>query len=563
MEKDLMRVDDATIQRLVWEKQLLSKEQIESAILLAPSLGKTFVETLIYKNLIPEDTLGGIIAEAMGVAYVSLRNRAIPMEVLSLVPEDSAVAHQIIPFERSDAELHLAMADPTDFEIINFLEKKTGLIVRPYLTFPNQITVGLRQYKNDINAAFQKILNQVSKIGTDLTKVAEEVPTIQMMDTIMEYAIAQNASDIHVEGLEKNTLIRFRVDGVLHDILVLESRVQAALVARIKYVSNLKIDEHRLPQDGRFKYEHLGNRFAVRISIIPSFYGENVVMRLLPESTKARTLEELGFTPANIAILSEEIKRPNGIILLTGPTGSGKTTTLYSLLDLLNHPEVKIATIEDPVEYSMPRVSQMQVNPATGLEFATGLRALLRHDPDIIMVGEIRDQETADISINAALTGHLVLSTLHTNDATSSISRLIDLGMEPFLLTATIRVVVAQRLVRQLCTKCAIPAQFPQALLEEVSHLTRFSLDELQSKTFYDAQGCDSCSDGYKGRFSIHEVFIINEAINEAILKHASIDAIREMAIQNGMYTMLQDGIAKAASGLTTVQEVLREAGKT
>lgn len=557
-----MRVDDATIQRILWEHRLLTKEQIESAILIAPSLGKSFIDTLIFKNLIAEDKLGTVIAEAMGVPYISLKSRIIPMEILSLVPEDSAVAHQIVPFESNGQELHLAMTDPTDFEIINFLEKKTGLIVRPYFTFKDQITAGLTQYKNDINAAFQKILNRVDTSDKNLTKIAEEVPTIQMMDTMMDYAIAQDASDIHIEGLEKNTLIRFRVDGILHDILVLDSAVQEALVARIKYVSNLKIDEHRLPQDGRFKYEQQGNRVAVRVSIIPSFYGENVVLRILPESTKTRTLEELGFTPANIATLNEEIKRTNGIILLTGPTGSGKTTTLYSLLDMLNKPEVKIATIEDPVEYSLPRISQMQVNTATGLEFSTGLRALLRHDPDIIMVGEIRDKETADISINAALTGHLVLSTLHTNDATSSIPRLIDLGIEPFLLSATIRAIVAQRLVRQLCTHCAKPFALTEEMIKELTALTGFSPEELQNKNFKQPQGCDQCSSGYKSRFGIHEVFIVNELISELIISRPSGDKIREIATQNGMYTMLQDGIAKAAAGLTSIEEVLREAGK-
>ncbi len=557
-----MKIDDATIQHILWQNQLLTKDQIESAVLLAPSLGKSFLETLIFKNYIGEEQLGQVIAESLGVPYISLAGRAIPIDVLSLVPEDSAVAHQIVPFARSQTELSLAMADPTNFEIINFIEKKTGLIVKPYYTFPDQIVTGLAQYKYDINAAFEKILHNISVTGTDLTKVAEDVPTIKMLDTIMEYAIAKLASDIHIEGQEKNTLIRFRLDGILHDVLVLDSRVHPALVARVKYLCNLRLDEHRLPQDGRFKYEHLGNRVAVRVSVIPTFYAENAVLRILPETAKSQTLEDLGLSPANIATLTHEIQRTSGIILLTGPTGSGKTTTLYSLIEMLNKPEVKIATIEDPVEYSVPRISQTQVNPATGMDFATGLRALLRHDPNIIMVGEIRDHETADISINAALTGHLVLSTLHTNDAPSSISRLIDLDIEPFLLTATLRVIVAQRLVRRLCPQCGQQAALTDAAYEEIAHLTHFSLEELKAKTFFQAVGCAECSGGYKGRVGIHEVLILDEELNNLVLTRPSNDAVRAMATRKGMYTMLQDGIAKAASHLTTIEEVFREAGR-
>lgn len=557
-----MKIDDAAVQRIIWDQKLLTKEQIESAILLAPSLGKSFVETLLFKNLIPEDTLGNVISEALGVHYISLKNRIIPADVLALISEDSAVAHDIMPFERTESELHLAMADPADFEIINFIEKKTGLIVKPYFSFKNQIGSALSQYKKDINAEFQSILGSVQPDAEgDLSKVAEDVPTIKMLDTIMDYAAVEEASDIHIEAQETNTLIRFRLDGILHDILILDKKVQPAIVARIKYLCNLKIDEHRLPQDGRFKFEHNSTRLSIRVSIIPTFYGENVVMRLLPESTKTRTLEELGFTPANIEIIRREITRTNGIILLTGPTGSGKTTTLYSIVEMLNKPEVKIATIEDPIEYSMPRIAQTQVNTQTGLDFASGLRALLRHDPNIIMVGEIRDQETADISINAALTGHLVLSTLHTNDAPSSIPRLIDLGVAPFLLSATMRVVVAQRLVRTLCQTCATPIELSSDQVNEIARVTGFATSDLEHKNFRQAVGCEACSNGYSGRFGIHELFIVDEAMSELIMTRPSNEKIKAEAVAHGMYTMLQDGIAKASAGLTTIEEVFREIG--
>lgn len=555
-----MKPYDKTIQRLLLERNILSKEQVERAVLLAPSLGKSFVDTLIFKNLVSEDVLGQIVGEAAGVGYASLKGRIVPPEVLGLLTEDVAAQHHIIPFAQTPGEIHVAMADPSDFGIINFLEKKTGLAVRPYFTFDSQIQIGLSQYKTDIKTEFAELLAAAKQnvANPDLSKVAEEAPTIKMLETIMDYALAEGASDIHIEGQETNILIRFRIDGILRDVLILDMQLLPAIVARIKYLSNLKIDEHRLPQDGRFKYVH-NISAAVRVSIIPSFYGENVVMRLLPETERAMTLAELGFSPRDTKVVDEEIKRTNGIILVTGPTGSGKSTTLYSLLEILNKPEVKITTIEDPIEYGIPRVSQIQVNNLTGLTFANGLRSLLRHDPNILMVGEIRDKETADISINAALTGHLVLSTLHTNDAPSAIPRMLDLGIEPFLISATLRMVAAQRLVRRLCPKCAVPDHVSDEVLQSLSRMTGFALEELKQKQFYAAHGCAECRTGYKGRFVIGEVFQVDDEIGERILKRPSNEDVRRLAIKNGMYTMIQDGIAKAAAGMTTINEVLRE----
>ncbi len=559
-----MKIDDTSVQQLLWDKHLLTKEQIESAVLLAPSLGKSFTDTLVFKHYIDEDTLGKVMAEGMGVGYVTLKGVNIPPDVLGLVAEDEAINHRLVPFARSQTELYLAMADPSDFDTINALEKQTGLIIKPYLAFNDQIQLGLAQYKNDIRAAFQKILTEAPQVGQgdDLAKVAEDAPTVRMLETIIDYAIAEGASDIHIEGQETNMLIRFRVDGVLRDILILDVTLQAAIVARVKVLCNLKLDEHRLPQDGRFRYEHLNAKIAMRVSIIPSFYAENVVMRLIPEATKAMTLEEIGFTAANAQLISSQIQATSGMILLTGPTGSGKTTTLYSILEMLNKPEVKIETIEDPIEYGITRVSQIQVNPETGLDFATGLRALLRHDPNILMVGEIRDHDTADISVNAALTGHLVLSTLHTNDAPSSIPRFIDLGVEPFLLTATLRMVVAQRLARRLCPKCAKPEAVSEPILRELARLTGYSIDDLRTRQFLGPQGCADCTSGYRGRVGLHEIFVLNEEMSNLILTHPSNDKIREVAIRNGMVTMIQDGIAKAASGLTSISEVMREVGQ-
>lgn len=555
-----MTTSDDKIKQVLVEQKLLSQDQVDHAVTLAPSLGKSFIDTLIFKNLVEEGKLGAAVAKTFGVEYVPLKTQAISADVLNLIDENAAVTHRILPFAKKENQLYLAMSDPTDFGIINFIEKQTGLAVKPFFTFDSELDAATLQYKQDINKALAKIMDEAKQTAgsSNLAKVAEDAPTVKMFDTIMEYAFAQGASDVHIEGQEKSVVIRFRVDGILHDVLLLDKELLSALVARIKYLSNLKIDEHRSPQDGRFKYDQ-AIKIAVRVSIIPSFYGENVVMRLLPEAERALTLSELGFRPTDAKTIDEALKQTSGVILLTGPTGSGKTTTLYSLIEKLNKPEVKINTIEDPIEYGMPRVSQIQVNEATGLTFAGGLRALLRHDPNILMVGEIRDRETADICINAALTGHLVLSTLHTNDAPSSIPRLLDLNIEPFLLTATIRLVVAQRLVRRLCTKCAKPEKPSEEALAEVAKLTGFDIMELRQKQFHVAVGCNECKTGYKGRFVISEVFTVDDDMRQLILDRASNEKIHHLAIQNGMYTMLQDGVAKAAAGLTSLNEVLRQ----
>ncbi len=557
-----MTVSDATVQRVLLAKRLLTKEQIESAVLLAPSLGKSFLETILLKNYLPESVLGPAIAESLGVPYVNLAGQKIAGGLLDLIPEATATNYQIIGFSRQGDTLAVAMADPGNFEAINFLQKKTGLTVKPFFAFESQIQTALGQYKRNIQLEVQSLLASVEVNQANLAKVAEELPTIKLLETILDYAIAEGASDIHFEGQENSTLVRFRLDGRLKDVLVLESRVQPAVIARIKYLSNLKIDEHRLPQDGRFAYSKNATKVALRVSILPTYFGENIVMRLLPENARTQTLVDLGFSPANIEKLKHQISRPNGIILLTGPTGSGKTTTLYTLIEMLNQPEVKIATIEDPIEYGIARVSQSQVNNETGFTFAKGLRALLRHDPNIIMVGEIRDQETADIALNAALTGHLVLSTLHTNDATTAPARLLDLGVESFLVGSTVRLVVAQRLVRQLCPRCRQPQPIDSQTMAELTRLSGWSAAQLQSAKLYRPVGCAACVEGYKGRLGIHELFVVDEAIRELLATGATGDKLRAYATTHGMLTLLQDGLTKVMAGLTTLDEVRREADR-
>ena len=368
--------------------------------------------------------------------------------------------------------------------------------------------------------------------------------------------MTERASDVHIETMQDEVVVRYRIDGMLRDIVKFDRGIENALVARIKILSNLKIDEHRIPQDGRHKFSVEGDMVSLRISIIPGFYGENVVMRLLRESARPASLEELGLAGRNLDVIRENITKPHGMILVTGPTGSGKTTTLYSILNIVNTIEVKICTIEDPIEYGMHRANQIQVNPKTGLDFAAGLRALLRHDPDIIMVGEIRDKETAEIAINSALTGHLVLSTLHTNTAAGAFPRFIDMGAEGFLLASTVNVVMAQRLVRKICTNCTVKYE------PEKSQILQLEKDlgvDLSKQKFYKGKGCEKCgTKGYQGRIGIYEVINVSQKIRDLIVKKSSSDEIQKAAESEGMISMLQDGLDKIASGLTTIEEVMR-----
>ena len=416
------------------------------------------------------------------------------------------------------------------------------------------------QYKRGISEDFEKVISENLKKAApedeDLARAAERVPIVKILDTIFSYAISEKASDIHIETMEGDVVVRFRIDGMLRDVLKLKRGIEPAIVARIKILSNLKIDEHRIPQDGRYKFNVDDDIVSLRISIIPGFFGENVVMRLLRESNRPASLEELGLSGSNLEILRRNISKPHGMILVTGPTGSGKTTTLYSVMNILNTIEVKICTIEDPIEYGMHRVTQIQVNPKTGLDFASGLRALLRHDPDIMMVGEIRDKETAQIAINSALTGHLVLSTLHTNTAAGAIPRFLDMGVEDFLLASTLNVIMAQRLVRKICANCIVKYDPEKSVKDRLSKDLNV---DLKDQKFYKGRGCELCGGkGYAGRVGIYEVLETTEKIRDLITNKSTSDEIQKEAQVEGMINMLQDGLDKVASGSTTIEEVMR-----
>lgn len=539
---------------------------------------------LVEQKVVAEKDLLDMKSAQLKVPVVDLFNEKIEPEVLSLVPEPIAHRHKIIAFARTQSELSLAMVDPTDLQTKEFIQKKTGLAISVFLIGKSSLDFGLSKYHTNLEGEIDNLVaegkekasdeaDKDKKPGDELSKMAAEIPVIRVVDTLMEYAVLEKASDIHIEPQETSVIVRYRIDGVLHDVMTLPKVIQAALVARIKVLSNLKIDEHRLPQDGRFKIEKDGYKFSLRVSTIPIFDGEKVVIRLLDESSKAMSLEQLGFLPSQLEVVTRNIKKPHGMLLVTGPTGSGKSTSLYAILSLLNTKSVNISTIEDPVEYRIVGANQMQVNPKIGLTFAMGLRALLRQDPNIIMIGEIRDRETAEEAMHAAMTGHIVLSTLHTNSAAGALPRLMDIGLESYLIASTVNAVMGQRLVRVICPDCK-NADKPEA--EVVESLRKlFDLDKLlnvikrekpevkakkfEELKFFRGHGCEKCNNsGYKGRIGIHEILDVTPEIGDMIVKHATTQEIQEKAETEGMVLMWEDGFIKAIDGITTIEEILR-----
>ncbi len=578
-----MHVSEGELKEFIIDSGLVAKKDVEDAAKEAAERGQSLGDILVSRGALTEDALRRIQAYVLGIPFVSLKDHKIPADVLSLIPEPIARTHNIIAYKKTIDSLEIAMLDVEDLASIETVGKKTGLKILPRLTDTESIKYALLQYQKSLKDEFGDIIStEAGKIkavaeggkdlsGEDLKKMAEDLPIVRIVDTLLRHAIVQGASDIHIEPMEDQVLVRYRIDGILHDAMTLPKAAAAGIIARIKVLSNLKLDEKRLPQDGRFKMETEADRVSFRVSILPTFFGEKTVMRLLRETGEGFTLEALGLHGENLERIHHALGATTGIILISGPTGSGKTTTLYTMLDILNQPDVNISTVEDPIEYQMKRINQTQVNAQIGFTFASGLRSLVRQDPDIIMVGEIRDSETASLAINAALTGHLVLSTIHTNSAAGAIPRLIDMGVEPFLLTSTIRVIVGQRLVRKLCenkeaytltadmrAKVASGAEFDIAFktLEEEKLVPKGTkLNDIQ---FYHPGSSPDCEDGYKSRIGIHEVLAVSPAIREIMLHESTTDAIETQAKKEGMLTMREDGLYKAARGITSLEEVLR-----
>ncbi len=583
-----MQVSSQQLKAFLVDKKLLNRTQLTKAESISKKTGKNLEDVLVSEKMISDKDLTGLKAFILGIPVIDLKKIEINPEILRIIPEPIARENNIVAISRKDGELEVAMSDPTDLQTIDFIKKKTDLKIRPKLASTDGIKTILKKYQQSLEAEFGEIIKTEAQktesakielvkpgeeiVVKDLKKQAEELPIIKIVDTLIKHAILQRASDIHIEPAEKEVIVRYRIDGILRDAMILPSQVSSGIVARIKVLANLKLDEHRLPQDGRFKIQTDDQKISFRVSILPIFYGEKIVMRLLLEGGKRFTLESLGFWGESLERIHRAIKKPYGMILATGPTGCGKTTTLYTILEILNQPGVNICTIEDPIEYQMPRINQTQVKPQIGLTFASGIRALVRQDPNVIMVGEIRDGETAGLAINAALTGHLVLSTLHTNSAAGAIPRLVDMGAEPFLIASTINIIMAQRLTRKLCADSKEKYRLTKAQIEEMKK--DINMDEMlailkkekiikentkwEEIEFYRPKPSKESPDGYKDRVGIREVLEVSPAIKDLITKNATSDEIEAQARKEGMITMIEDGFVKAIQGQTSLEEVLR-----
>ncbi len=578
-----MHIEDSQLDKFILDSNLVSKSDLEEAEKKAKDEDKSLGDILVNSGKITEDNLRRMQAYVLGIPFVDLKNRKIPFETLSMIPEPVARNHNIVAFKKDDGVLEVAMLDVEDLSAIDFVKKKVNLKILPRLTDSESIKNVIIQYQKSLKAEFGDIIQKESETlktiteeagekfsEADLKKIAEDLPVVRIVDTLLKHAILQNASDIHIEPMDDQLLVRYRIDGMLHDAMVLPKNAEPSITARIKVLSNLKLDEKRLPQDGRFKIDMNNEKVSFRVSLLPTYYGEKTVMRLLRESVSGFTLEYLGFHGEGLERIHHATTLTTGMILTTGPTGSGKTTTLYTILDILNQPDVNISTIEDPIEYQMKRINQTQVKPEIGFTFSVGLRTLVRQDPDVIMVGEIRDNETASLAVNAALTGHLVLSTLHTNSAAGAIPRLIDMKIEPFLLVSTIDIIIAQRLVRKLSEhkEKYFLSKAEIATLSKTVDLDRVLKALKDEKVIKNTESWDKIpfwkpittkeDDGYKGRLGIHEVLKVTQSIKDLIIRGATTTEIEEQAKKEGMLTMIEDGIFNAVKGITTIEEVLR-----
>ena len=603
-----MRIADKLVEDFLQQSGKVSADQLTQLRSQEKSEKRPLQDLVVAGNILSENELTKLYANAVDVPFVELNPKDLKRELLMQLPERIARQYNAVVFDvDEDGVRYVAMADPDDIQAVNFLQKQLGNNLRVYVAPESQIQSALDTYRGNIEGELTKVISsdelssEEDEGPVDENDLKEDSPIAQTVNLIIEYGVKNGASDIHIEPREKYVVVRYRIDGILREANKLPRRVLNALVSRIKILANLKIDEHRAPQDGRFKIAVGSQVFALRVSTLPIVDGEKVVMRILNESVKAATLEELGFWGDTLRLLQQAIVQPHGMILVTGPTGSGKSTTLFSVLSLLNTPSVNISTVEDPVEYRIQGVNQTQVNPLAGMTFANGLRSLLRQDPNIIMVGEIRDTETADLAVQAALTGHLVFSTLHTSDAATCLPRLMDMGVEPFLIASTVRAVIGQRLVRRLCQECREQYEPDSGVLTRIKEA--FSLkdnqdfakiNELERQALKDGigthddngkdvvselssteksinrlwraheDGCAACNHtGYKGRIGIYEVMDNSQSIQKAIVSNTTSEALESLAESDGMITMHVDGLIKSLRGETTLEEVLRVTSRT
>ncbi len=564
-----MAIKNGLLKVLV-EEGLLTQEQAEAVAVEASQKGLSEERVVEEKGWVEKKELTRARAKALGFPFVSLAETPVSPEAVALVSEAVARTYRLIPlrFDRQKNELAVAMVNPLDLEAIEFLEKKTGSKVVPYLAEEGEIEAAIKERYGgtlvaEVSQAMEEELAVPKSQAIDIRQlgtVIREAPIAKVVSTILEFAVSSRASDVHIEPQPENTRVRYRIDGVLHEKLLLPKTIHEALVSRIKILSGMKIDEKRIPQDGRFKFKVGEAEVDLRVSSAPTIWGEKIVMRLLRSSGGVPDLPELGLRGLGLKRVEEAILKPNGIIIVCGPTGSGKTTTLYSAITRINNPGVNIMTIEDPVEYEIKGITQVQVNREAGLTFASAMRSFLRQDPDIIMVGEIRDQETAELAIQASLTGHLVFSTLHTNQAAGTIPRLLDLGAEPFLLASALSLVVGQRIARRICPNCREEYQPDKTSLDELTAVLGKLLPKKKEEIkFFRGKGCEQCNNtGYYGRVGIFEVLSVSEKIVKLILERAPAIEIEKQAVEEGMITMLQDGYLRVVEGVSTMEEVVR-----
>ena len=566
----MLQIPPAKLKEVLIKDNLIAADNFDVFSKEAGRMNQDLVEILISRGVMTREYFYGILAQYLGVERANLSKYPINEELLKKLPADLARQKRVVIFnQEADGALDAAMEDPNDLGTIEFLERYLKARIKPFLATKDDLNKGFMIYSQRLSEDFKKIIKENIETSlqqgktTAAEEAAKEMPVVAIVDNFLLYAISLRASDIHIEILEDNVLLRFRIDGILHEIIRISKEIHPALIARLKLLGGLKLDEHFKPQDGHFRYKAGTELIDVRVAVMPTIYGEKAEMRLLPATQKPLSLTELGILEEDVKIIEEKSKKSDGMILVTGPTGSGKTTTLYAILNILNRPEVNIITIEDPIEYNIKYINQTQVNPQAGITFANGLRAILRQDPNIVMVGEIRDEETADIAVQAALTGHLIVSSLHTNDAPTAIPRLIDMKIPPFLIAAVLNSIIAQRLVRKICLKCIESFTPPPELIvslktqfEEMNLLKRFKA----SKVLYRGRGCSICNNtGYYGRLAIFEVLNVDEEIRRLIVEHNfSLDVLTRTTREKGMITMFEDGLRKAEMGMTTIEEVLR-----
>ncbi len=558
------KLTEDKIKKILLEETYLSEKDIKEVEKGMADTGMGLVEYLIEGGHITKDILGQALAEYYGKVYVNLSHEKIDQDLMKKVPELVARSKGVVPFAADEKGVKVAMLDPNDYDAVHVLEKLLEQQVQPFFTMEQDFEEAMANYQLSLKDEFNRILVDLQKPG--LSKEKSDDILVTMVDTLLKYGHQNKASDIHVEPYNEKLVIRFRIDGIMHDVLQIPNEFAEVVLTRIKILSKMRTDEHRAAQDGKLRFKFENETVDVRVSVVPTVLGENVVMRILSAHSRSFGLSDLGLSLADMKKVQRAIKHPHGMFLVTGPTGSGKTTTLYAILKLLNRRDVNIATIEDPVEYDIEGVTQIQVNAKTNLTFANGLRSIVRQDPNIIMVGEIRDEETAGIAVNSALTGHLVLSTLHTNDAATTLPRLLDMGVEPFLVASTVNIAVAQRLVRKVCTNCRVSYEMSEAEKNALvadsfisSLITKKAGKKLEKFRMYRGEGCDVCNHtGFKGRVGVFELLEMSEEIKKLILASASSQQIMETAKSQGMTTMLEDGIDKVMNGVTTLEEVLR-----